>query len=103
MTPYGENTAALLTADHTNHQVWNAMYKESVLGEETLHAIVPHHGGDCGKTPVRRSINSRKAVISVGEDNMYGHPFKCTMDAYKDAHFKLFRTDEEHGDITIEM
>ena len=103
MTLYGENTAALLTADHTNHQVWNAMYKESVLGEEMLHAIVPHHGGDCGKTPVRRGINNGKAVISVGEDNMYGHPCKCTTDAYKDAHFKLFRTDEEHGDITIEM
>ena len=38
------------------------------------------------------------AVISVGEDNLYGHPTENTLSRLRDADVKVFRTDMQ-GDI----
>lgn len=60
---------------------------------------VGHHGSDTSTTyPFLREIMPAYAVISVGEDNSYGHPTDDTLSRLRDAEVKVFRTDL-HGDI----
>ena len=60
---------------------------------------VGHHGSDTSTTyPFLREIMPRYAVISVGEDNSYGHPTEDTLSRLRDAEVTTFRTDMQ-GDI----
>ena len=60
---------------------------------------VGHHGSD-GTTsyPWLREIHPEYAVISVGDNNSYGHPTENTLSRLRDAEVKVFRTDMQ-GDI----
>ncbi len=55
---------------------------------------VGHHGSDTS-TSYRwlREIAPQYAIISVGEDNSYGHPTEQTLSRLSDADVTLFRTD----------
>lgn len=60
---------------------------------------VGHHGSDDSTTyPFLREIMPAYAIISVGEDNSYGHPTEDTLSRLRDAEVKVFRTDLQ-GDI----
>ena len=60
---------------------------------------VGHHGSNDSTTyPFLREIMPQYAVISVGEDNSYGHPTDDTLSRLRDADVKVFRTDMQ-GDI----
>lgn len=60
---------------------------------------VGHHGSEDSTTyPFLREIMPEYAVISVGEDNSYGHPTDNTLSRLRDADVKVFRTDMQ-GDI----
>jgi hypothetical protein len=60
---------------------------------------VGHHGSDTSTTyPFLREIMPQYAIISVGNDNTYGHPTEDTLSRLRDADVKLFRTDLQ-GDI----
>jgi len=60
---------------------------------------VGHHGSADGTTyPFLREIMPKYAVISVGEDNSYGHPTDNTLSRLRDADVKVYRTDMQ-GDI----
>ncbi len=60
---------------------------------------VGHHGSDSSTTyPFLREIMPKYAVISVGEDNSYGHPTEDTLSKLRDADVTVFRTDMQ-GDI----
>jgi competence protein ComEC len=60
---------------------------------------VGHHGSDSSTTyPFLREIMPQYAIISVGNDNTYGHPTEDTLSRLRDADVKLFRTDLQ-GDI----
>lgn len=62
---------------------------------------VGHHGGDSSTTyQFLREIMPTYAVISVGEDNSYGHPTDNTLSRLRDADVKVFRTDMQ-GDIWV--
>ncbi len=55
---------------------------------------VPHHGGDTGATAdFVRAVRPALAVISVGEDNPFGHPGPVTLGALRAVHAKVLRTD----------
>lgn len=97
-----KTATALLTADHTNYQVWDVMFNDVVSQDKVLHIVVPHHGGNCGKTAVRTVASPGKSVISVGS-NTYGHPTWMTITGYRRAHYKLIRTDIVGDDIVIHM
>lgn len=68
---------------------------------------VSHHGSD-GKdehttiTSIRflRMLNPKYAVISVGENNRYGHPSEQTLSRLKQANVKTYRTDY-NGTIVV--
>lgn len=100
LSVFNNLNVVFLTADHTNYQVWNRMYESVKIGDKKLHIVVPHHGGNCGKTPVRSCLNPGFAIFSVGSNN-YGHPNKKTINDYKKAGYKVVRTDRIGYDIVI--
>ena len=60
---------------------------------------VGHHGSESSTSYVwLREIMPQYAVISVGEDNSYGHPTEEVLSRLRDAEVKTFRTDLQ-GDI----
>ncbi len=55
---------------------------------------VGHHGSENSTTyPFLREIMPEVAVISVGEDNDYGHPTDAALSRLRDAGVKVYRTD----------
>lgn len=62
---------------------------------------VPHHGSKTGMSDHFLSlIRPELAVISVGENNKYGHPAKISLDLLNKYHVKILRTDLD-GEIEI--
>lgn len=55
---------------------------------------VGHHGSDSSTTPeFLNVVNPKYAVISVGKDNIYGHPAATTIDKLRNKGTAVFRTD----------
>ena len=97
-----KRATAFLTADHSNHQIWDEMYAELKDEWKELNIVVPHHGGNGGKSSGPKGKNPGQAVISVG-NNHYGHPKKAVIKSYESAGFKVSRTDIKKDDIDIIM
>lgn len=77
---------------------------ESALAEvlpQTDVLKTPHHGSNTSSTaPLLDTVRPQIAVISVGEDNKYGHPSPETIDAFQRRGIRFFRTDQS-GTITL--
>ena len=64
---------------------------------------VPHHGGFSHTSEeFFERIDPEIAVISVGEENPYGHPARATVDALERMGCMVYRTDQR-GDIVIHV
>ena len=64
---------------------------------------VAHHGSDdAGLGPLLDRIRPQLAVISVGEDNPYGHPTQGTLATLAGHHVPTLRTDQK-GDVVIDV
>lgn len=62
---------------------------------------VAHHGSDTSSSyRFIRMIMPQYAIISVGEDNSYGHPSDAVLSRLSDANVKTYRTDL-NGDIWV--
>ncbi len=61
---------------------------------------VPHHGSTYQDTDWLRSLDAEVAVVSVGEDNDYGHPDPRLLDVLTDGGAEVARTDED-GDVAV--
>ena len=62
---------------------------------------VPHHGSkNAFSKEELESLSPKIALISVGEDNSYGHPAQNTVEALQQAGARIYRTDI-NSDITI--
>jgi competence protein ComEC len=62
---------------------------------------VAHHGSDdAGLGPLLDRIRPQLAVISVGDDNPYGHPTRGTLSTLAGHGVPTLRTDED-GDVVI--
>ena len=60
-----------------------------------------HHGSAYGTTPAfLRAVAPRAAIISVGRDNLFGHPAPATLAHLKATGAAIFRTDDD-GAITV--
>jgi competence protein ComEC len=60
---------------------------------------VAHHGSLTSTTPAfAQAVAPRVAVVSVGEDNRYGHPAPAVLERLGDA--AVLRTDQ-HGTVRI--
>jgi competence protein ComEC len=64
---------------------------------------VAHHGSeDAGLGSLLDRIRPQLAVISVGEDNPYGHPTRGTLSTLAAHQVPTLRTDQE-GDVVIDV
>jgi len=64
---------------------------------------VAHHGSvDAGLAALLDRIHPKFAVISVGEDNPYGHPAPETISSFSRRGIPIFRTDRD-GDVVIDV
>lgn len=91
MITYGE-TKFLFTSDAEREAEQVILDSGAALAADVLK--VGHHGSENSTTyPFLREIMPKYAVISVGEDNSYGHPIDNTLSRLRDADVKVFRTD----------
>ena len=96
MITYGE-TKFLFTGDAEREAEQVILNSGIALSADVLK--VGHHGSESSTTyPFLREIMPEYAVISVGEDNSYGHPTENTLSRLRDADVKVYRTDMQ-GDI----
>lgn len=63
---------------------------------------VGHHGSAYGTTPAfLDAVSPHEAIISVGAQNLFGHPAPQTIDALDHRAIRVLRTDRD-GEIQIE-
>ena len=61
-----------------------------------------HHGSSTSNSYIfLKAVNPEYAVISCGEDNMYGHPHDEALSRFNDVGAEIFRTDEQGTVIAI--
>ena len=72
--------------------------KESVKSDVIK---VGHHGSDSSSSiDFVNRVGTKYAVISVGEGNIYDHPYQEIIERWQDSGSKIYRTDL-NGDIII--
>ena len=88
---YG-NTSFLFTGDAEREEEQSILDAGYDLSSTVLK--VGHHGSENSTTyPFLREIMPQYAVISVGEDNSYGHPTDAALSRLRDADVQVYRTD----------
>lgn len=93
---YGD-TSFLFTGD-AEREVEQAILNRGTDIKSTV-LKVGHHGSESSTSYVwLREVMPQFAVISVGNDNSYGHPTEDVLSRLRDANVKTFRTDLQ-GDI----
>lgn len=88
---YG-NTSFLFTGDAERSEEQDILSAGYTLKSTVLK--VGHHGSENSTTyPFLWEIMPEYAIISVGEDNTYGHPTEETLSRLRDADVIVYRTD----------
>ena len=89
---YG-STSFLFTADAEREAERNMVSEYSTLLKSTV-LKVGHHGSDTSSSYLfLREVLPEYAVISVGSDNIYGHPHETVLSRLRDAEVNVVRTD----------
>jgi competence protein ComEC len=97
---YGE-TSFLFTGDAEAESEEEMLDKGFTLEANVLK--VGHHASTTSTTDeFLTAVSPQYAVISVGEDNEYGHPDEEILDKLEAAGAAIYRTDL-HGDITFTL
>ncbi|HLR20585.1 MAG TPA: DNA internalization-related competence protein ComEC/Rec2 [Tissierellaceae bacterium] len=101
---YSENNMSLvsvLSDSKANILLTGDMEKEveNIISSKYLIDVdiikVPHHGSNTSSTEdLLESIMPDIGVISLGKNNMYGHPDTEVVSRYEDISTKIYRTDE---------
>ncbi|MBI3956491.1 MAG: MBL fold metallo-hydrolase [Candidatus Kerfeldbacteria bacterium] len=96
-----DDFSILLTADIETPVEQLLISRGAMLDADVLK--VPHHGSHSSSTePFLRAVGPDLALISVGEDNRYGHPHSDVVKRYQDLRIPILRTDEG-SDIRLDV
>ncbi|QQK07734.1 ComEC/Rec2 family competence protein [Miniphocaeibacter halophilus] len=95
---HGENSF-LFTGDAEKLEESTLMYTGEEIDAKILH--IGHHGSrKASSEEFLKEVNPEYGIISVGKDNMYGHPHKEALNRLEKHNIKTYRTDIS-GDIII--
>lgn len=95
---YGE-TSFLFTGDMERTAEEDLLDADAALEADVLKA--GHHGSDTSSSyPFLRAVDPEAVVISVGEDNTYGHPDEAALSRFRDLGAAVYRTDLQ-GDVVF--
>lgn len=103
--------SAVLKLSYKNHSFLFTGDAEDVSGKEILASNIdikaqvldaPHHGSSNSALDKEflQAVSPQIAVISLGQDNSYGHPHEEILHLLDSAGVKVYRTDI-HGNIVI--
>lgn len=98
---YGEN-AIILTGDAetVSEQISMFSNSEDMFKADVLK--VAHHGSSTSSSDAfLDAVDPMFAIISLGEDNKYGHPHKETMQKLSERSITVYRTDEYGTVLTV--
>ena len=73
------------------------------LGPDALRADVlkvAHHGSSYQDNSLIEATRARVALVSVGDENPYGHPHPALLDRLAGAGMRVLRTDRQ-GDVAV--
>jgi len=71
----------------------NLVYADVPLTATVLKS--PHHGSNTSSSEAfLEAVNPQIVIISVGEDNKFGHPSSAVLDRYAERGITVLRTDE---------
>ncbi|HEX21250.1 MAG TPA: DNA internalization-related competence protein ComEC/Rec2, partial [Actinobacteria bacterium] len=95
---YG-NFHLLLPGDIERESITELLREREDISADVLK--VSHHGSYTGTTmKLLRAVRPREAIISVGKDNLYGHPHRQALRRLRAAGSRIWRTDI-NGDIEL--
>lgn len=95
---YGE-TSFLFTGDMEREAEADLLERGVDVAADVLKA--GHHGSDTSSSyPFLRAVDPELVVISVGEDNSYGHPDEDVLSRFRDLGATVCRTDLQ-GEIVL--
>jgi beta-lactamase superfamily II metal-dependent hydrolase len=87
------NNSFIFTGDAEDVSEGEILAKQLDIQGDVLK--IGHHGSNSSTTTeFLEKVNPSYAVISVGADNKYGHPYQETMDKLKNKGIEVYRTDE---------
>ncbi len=94
-----EDATLLFTGDIEGDAEEDILYLGGLLKSDIIK--VPHHGGRTSSSEgFIHAVSPGIAVISSGRGNSFGHPHTDTLERYKRAGARVFRTDL-NGAVTI--
>lgn len=94
-----KNTSFLFTGDAEKEVEKNILADNENIKADVLK--LGHHGSDSSTSEAfLKAVSPSIGVISVGEDNAYGHPHENTLKLLNKYKVKIFRTDR-NGTIKI--
>jgi len=89
-----ENCDILITGDRNRTGEWELLDQTQLPLLELL--VVGHHGSESSTSfELLHATRPEIAVISVGEDNAYGHPAQQVLDRLELAGCQVWRTDQD--------
>lgn len=89
----------LLTGD-APESVQKLLLRQGIVKESDILKVGHQGAKDGSDEEFFKKVNPKLAVISVGENNRYGHPHKETLEEIRNAGVELKRTDQ---DGTVEV
>lgn len=90
---YGDNSF-LFTGDAENEAEEDIVANGIDISADVYQ--VGHHGSSSSSTELLLdAVNPEYAVISCGEENIYGHPQAEVLNHFRERGIKVFRTDEQ--------
>ena len=90
------------TADQTvflcgdaERETLQTLVDEGVLGQVNVYKVGHHGSAKALTAKLAETLSPQVALISVGENNRYGHPTKAALSALEGVHARVLRTDTE--------